>query len=394
VTLDKHATAYQVLLGPLGQAIGKRLGLDHPEASVRCLACHTNPAVAADDVSPALIGERQAGVGCEACHGSARGWIEQHCSAEWQGLNDDAREKKYAKTGMMWLRTPAARARVCAGCHVGDAADPETGRPARDVNHDLIAAGHPRLAFEYTSYLANMPRHWQEKDRRPGSEALAWAVGQVVSSAADQNLLASRAQAGPWPEFAAYDCASCHHDLHDPSWRQARPGSSSPGALRPADWYSALNPLALAAFQNGEPDKPAADALRVELMRPLPDRVKVAEQARGIAKGLSAQAVRLEQTTPTGAQVDALRANLARHGADARDADWDELEQTALALLAVNRAYSEGRQPSEADRRADGAIREIVQRLAYPVRYNSPKQFRAAPGFDAELQHLFRQVAP
>ena len=103
------------------------------------------------------------------------------------------------------LRT---RARVCTDCHVG-------GDRAQ-VNHDLIAAGHPALLFENSSFLDRYRpyQHWSEvEDRRrhPALEAEEWAVGQAVSAEAGMKLLAIRAKVTtppnlhPWPEFAEYD---------------------------------------------------------------------------------------------------------------------------------------------------------------------------------------------
>ena len=75
-------------------------------------------------------------------------------------------------------------------CHVGT--------PDANVDHDMIAAGHPPLRFEFSSYLANLPPHWDvAKDRQknsPGGETLfeplAWVTGQNISSAAAAELLA------------------------------------------------------------------------------------------------------------------------------------------------------------------------------------------------------------
>ena len=60
---------------------------------------------------------------------------------------------------MRALDAPLVQAQVCVGCHVG--APAKDGVPARDLNHDLMAAGHPRLIFELSSYQANMPPHWR-----------------------------------------------------------------------------------------------------------------------------------------------------------------------------------------------------------------------------------------
>ena len=86
--------------------------------------------------------------------------------------------------------TWSAGREVCAGCHVG--APARDGLPARDVNHDLIAAGHPRLNFEFSAYLANMPHHWRDdvdRDAAADFPARAWAVGQVVTARAALDLL-------------------------------------------------------------------------------------------------------------------------------------------------------------------------------------------------------------
>ena len=129
-----------------------------------------------------------------------------------------------------------ARGETCAECHVG--------LGSADVNHDLIAAGHPRLNFEYGSQLAKLPKHWRvddDKARHPDYEAKVWALGQVLAAKASLDLLESRASRSlpddsttPWPEFAEYSCFSCHHELARPSWprpdARRRPGrASSPG---------------------------------------------------------------------------------------------------------------------------------------------------------------------
>jgi len=127
----------------------------------------------------------------------------------------------------------AVRARECAKCHVG-AAD-------RQVNHDLIAAGHPPLKFELAAYQDMLPKHWddrQERCKKPHFELQLWSVGQLASAEAALRVLQQRASASlmqqdknrspqqriqpAWPELAEYDCFSCHKDLIDPSWRQQR----------------------------------------------------------------------------------------------------------------------------------------------------------------------------
>jgi hypothetical protein len=209
----------------------------------RCLACHTNPALASDGPAPAeVVALREQGVSCEACHGNAGQWLQPHTA--WTKAGD--RTGPYRETGLVPLFDLGERALNCAACHVGaPAAD---GLPVRDMNHDMIAAGHPRLDFDFAEYQRRLPRHWQEKDRvgiKPGerprpretNEAQVWYVGRVAHAEAACRLLEDRARrAGaddprsPWPEFAEFNCAACHHNLRVPT--TAHEGS---GPLRESD---------------------------------------------------------------------------------------------------------------------------------------------------------------
>src|SRR5262249_48335933 len=131
--------------------------------------------------------------------------------------------------------------------------------PVRDVNHDLIAAGHPRLNFEFAAFQANMPKHWEPTadEKKPEYEFKSWAVGQAASAKAALDLLAYRAghESQPWPEFTEYGCFACHHDLGASKdkdkgyvdWRQTPEHYKGrrPGALPWGTWYFALLPAAL-----------------------------------------------------------------------------------------------------------------------------------------------------
>ncbi len=103
------------------------------------------------------------------------------------------------------------RVRMCASCHVGD--------QDRDMNHDIIAAGHPTLRYELATFHAWQPKHWRdaEESHKTYYEAQLWLAGQVAATDASLSLLESRAcdshTVSEWPEFAAYNCASCHHNL-------------------------------------------------------------------------------------------------------------------------------------------------------------------------------------
>lgn len=261
VAADPHTAAYSLLTPnpyrpvkvTAGQIMARYAGGKPATEDARCLACHTNPTLAEPGHTgdARIIGLRAEGVGCEACHGNAGGWLRQHTT--WHGKRDAV----YHETGMVRLYDVGERAAACVGCHVG-APEAVVGKgpdgrdiklAVRDMNHDMIAAGHPRLNFDFADYMRRLPVHWQEKDRTekgnvprgPDFLVKAWLVGRVAHAEAACKLLASRAERSggdrrtPWPEFAEFNCAACHHGLL-PDGRKGK------GAEPPADgepWSSA-----------------------------------------------------------------------------------------------------------------------------------------------------------
>ena len=193
---DKHSRAFQVLFDARSKQIALNLAGDkdlvpaHEEP--RCLACHTTPRTASERRDTAWM--NQDGVGCESCHGSAKDWLGPHTTDGWKSREfSSAVKESYRFTD---TKNVVRRLEVCVGCHVGQ--DGQHGLTPRDVNHDLIAAGHPRLNFEFAAYQANQPPHWDIN--KPGAAeaaadfpARAWAVGQLVSGKAALQLLAARA---------------------------------------------------------------------------------------------------------------------------------------------------------------------------------------------------------
>ena len=120
-------------------------------------------------------------------------------------------------------RDLSPRAALCVECHVGPRPSHDADQ-AFDVTHELIAAGHPRLEFEFSDYLTNLPPHWNEsRDRKHNGEAAfqfhAWRVGQLQMAKQLAALLATRravadeTKRSAWPEFANYNCIDCHHTL-------------------------------------------------------------------------------------------------------------------------------------------------------------------------------------
>ncbi len=199
---DKHARAYEVLTNADAKIIAGNLKIAKPEESERCLACHAVP------VGPDHQGDfydLMEGVSCEACHGPAGQWLNPHIRPGFD-------RQKATSLGMYNTKDLVKRAEKCLECHAG--AD------GKDVTHELIGAGHPRLTFEIDSYTYAMPTHWQppkEKKDRAWLSTRVWAIGQAAAFRNQiQRLAASRRTgAGLWPDFTHFDCFACHHAVID-----------------------------------------------------------------------------------------------------------------------------------------------------------------------------------
>ncbi len=235
---DPHARAYTSLLTETSSRIVSRLANkeliptsdEYREVlNARCISCHSN-----ENVSES---QRVLGVDCQVCHGSADAWGSEHYSSEWKSLG----KNRFDGTDRINVESIAGRAKVCASCHVGEL-DRKMGQSSgrdREVDHRLMAAGHPPMYFEFESYLRRYPVHWDTKDEpvslgsKFGIER--WRVGKITTAIAKLKLLAARAerstskstQAADWPELTEYSCTSCHHSLVQPSWRRARESNSN-----------------------------------------------------------------------------------------------------------------------------------------------------------------------
>jgi Cytochrome c554 and c-prime len=398
---DRHANAFRVLFEDRSKNIAKNLGLAKPAfEDVRCLACHTNPLVVgskAEDVlrqtpdSPqafAIRAERYFGVGCESCHGPAGQWLQGHTEHGWARKIET--NSKAEELGFQPMRNLDSRAQVCVGCHVGARADAARGLPARDMNHDLIAAGHPRMDFELGAFLANLPPHWNEKAWKIRRAATAdlddWLIGQLASAQAGLELLAERAdpdQNRPWPELAEYDCFACHHGLQTESWRQKRGyGTRKPGSLPWGQWYYSLPWVLAATPPTANKD---VDALFVKLTKamgnPYPDRDQVRTDAVAAHKLLKEW-----RTTQDGRQYDskALYSMLVALVAQTSARDFELSPQSAEQLYQAAIALSLARRDQDFIRR-NAALSKALRNADG---FDSPKDFRPMEFRDALLECL------
>ncbi len=215
-----HSRAFAALASARAQQIAKTLGLGDARNATACLGCHATP--------PGPRGERfqlSDGVGCEACHGPASGWIDSHAAV-------GATHSGNVKAGMVALDNPKVRANVCLDCHLG------SDRPGQFVSHRMMAAGHPRVNFELDLF-STLQQHWNEDTNAAASAARLWAVGQAEAARRWASLFArpQLANDGAFPQFYFFDCQSCHRRIYDKSERtltfETNSGRSIPFGMPP-----------------------------------------------------------------------------------------------------------------------------------------------------------------
>jgi len=199
---DRHAKAYEVLTTAEAMLIAKNLKIAKPAESGRCLACH---AVAVHADHQGDFYDITEGVSCEGCHGPAEKWLNPHIRPGFDPQNA-------AALGMSNMGDLVKRAEKCLECHAGS--------DGKEVTHELIGAGHPRLMFEIDNYTAVMPPHWRppkEKKNRDWLGTRLWAIGQAAAfrSQITRVIASRRAGIGLWRDFTNFDCFACHHPVID-----------------------------------------------------------------------------------------------------------------------------------------------------------------------------------
>ncbi|HEX7828022.1 MAG TPA: multiheme c-type cytochrome [Thermoanaerobaculia bacterium] len=312
---DRHAGAYNVLFSDRSARIVRNMRLKkRAYEETLCLDCHTSN-IPTTAVSGAV--DVEDGIQCEICHGPASGWRAEHTEEGWTHEQSVAR-------GMIDLRHIEQRAQVCVACH--------TGNGKKEVDHELIASGHPILAFELDNYTESMPPHWTPNRDTHGPRA--WAVGQVVKFTQSLDNTARHARGDEYPEFSDMSCYNCHHELKNSAARQQRgwPDRAGLPAWSPQHWAV----LRLIIGRVSPQAKSELDPI-------------VAQLARGVARmndpnGVAANAERARRiVAPLASKVDAQRWNesdvRALMGAVIDDplvtTDVHSAEQAALALQSL-----------------------------------------------------------
>jgi len=350
---DPHRKAFASLGDERGRRMAAKLGIASAEREPACLACHASSVPAAQRGAK-YDATLEDGVTCEACHGPAGdehgGWLATHANPRSTGgSHADSLER-----GLYPLEDPVRRAELCLSCHLGD------GR--RFVTHRMMAAGHPRLGFELEAFVRLQPAHFEvdadyRSRKNTPSAARTWAVGQAVAARDWLALLADPAHNhdGPWPEFALYDCYSCHQSMQYPP----PPGQGGPvgfGVPRPADENLGLAAVATSVIDPGEGSR-LADEMR-GLRQAIGARRETAEVALQASRTVDAALPLLAGWSPSDAQTRVILERVAKLG-DAAGSTYFRAEQRTLAAQAMVAALASdgglsGGRLAEAQRRLDG----------------------------------------
>jgi hypothetical protein len=324
---DKHAKAYTALEGPIGQRIGRNLGIT-PTTSPMCLNCH------ADNVDASLRGVQfhiEDGVGCEACHGGAKNWLGPHVTGQI------SHAQLVSDYHLVALDQPVARAVACMKCHWGD------NGANQFVTHKIMGAGHPRLAFELETFTQIEPAHFVIDDvyrkRKPVAQAAQiWAVGQAVALSSMMDTMRTRLRStgtGVFPELVFFDCDSCHHPTTTLRWAKRASSGLGPGVPH----FNDANALMLEAVaEKLAPEQgQALDRQVLQLHAALSGGQE--ERAIALAGDLKATA---DSLTTTFAQHqftrDDLRVMVAALVARAQDGDavdYAGAEQMTMAVASI-----------------------------------------------------------
>lgn len=218
---DAHAQAYQTLLSEESQKIADKLGLKNAHEAGVCLDCH------ADNVKKEHRGDKfqiSDGIGCESCHGGAEHYISSHTDTNVE------REENILK-GLFPVDRPQIRAQVCLSCHLGN--------KDKFASHDIMGAGHPRLAFELDTFGILQPLHYVvDEDYKAnkwfGNSYMTWLYGQFEASRETLKLIEDKLvnNTSLFPEIALFDCHSCHHSMADLAWTKAKGQGFKPGTVR------------------------------------------------------------------------------------------------------------------------------------------------------------------
>ncbi|HEU4531083.1 MAG TPA: multiheme c-type cytochrome [Steroidobacteraceae bacterium] len=354
---DPHARAYRLLLEPRSQTMAKRLGLGPAQEARVCLDCHAESAPAR---GPRF--QVSDGIGCESCHGPAGRWLATH---------DDSPRVSHADNlanGLYPIEDPEARAQVCVACHVGD----ET----RFASHRLMAAGHPRLSFELDTFTElwrtsggreHFRRDADYEQRKPSPRASdVWIAGLMRATEAQLRFLRGAHYYNALPEFALYNCYSCHRSMRFAySAGRGLASSLEPGALRLDDSRLVMLSAVFAAVDPKWNEELRARTATLHRAAGS-SRAETATASLELSRLLERAGARLEQQPLS---VEQKRAVLRALVAGARQGDYPDYVAAEQAAMAVVLLLAE----SGRDRSLKPEIDALFAALAQDDRYDAAR---------------------
>lgn len=388
---DPHARSWQTISSPQSVEMMRKANIMQGNAIIdqagfdNCLACH-NTTKRFDE--PRSHVQRSEGVGCGGCHGPEQLWARSHYQRGFDPLAS-------AGSGFVPNGDLLARARMCASCHVGD--------QDRDMNHDLIAAGHPPLRFELATYHAWQPKHWRDAEAadRTFYEAQLWLAGQIAAADAALSLLQTRTgrrhTTSPWPEFSAYDCSSCHHALALDNARSAPQADAAIAVAPLSQWNIAGLQWVIEDFV----DRGVATEEDLRLLGTL-GRVREEMESAAIPDPQRTHAAAVEARRAIDAWVRGPGSSMQRRfrsdslgriaarasGKSASFNTWESAAQLYLALVAARESWPGG---------WSGPLQPISEQLRrglrYPEMVNTPAFALSGPPGPTATRAQARQLS-
>jgi hypothetical protein len=375
VVQDRHSRAYAVLTQPLAKRMAAILKIGEPERAQKCLVCHALAPPPAEKGREFDVAE---GVSCESCHGPSSLWLGPHVQAT-------ARHADIVRLGLVDNKNLMVRAEKCLTCHLGS--------EGMQVDHEMLAAGHPDLTFELDSFSSIEPPHWVEKgpdQKEPIADPLfgvrIWSVGQSVQLRESMLRLARYASGPVWPEYTEMDCFTCHHSLTKPqdSWRQAagyegrRPGNPPYNVARYVVFRHFARTVDPEAAARLEKNMAEVYTLASELQ---PDRTKLAAEARSTAETAKELTAKVETADYDRARTASLMREIS---ADADTISLDGERSAEQAFMALDSLYIASTRDAQPNPAVRSAIDGMYKLLENPSAYNAPvfaaqmKKVRAA----------------
>ena len=181
----------------------------------------------------------------------------------------------------------------------------------RFATHQMMAAGHPRLAFELDTYTelwrtSGGHEHFRRDAdyfarKGPFEPVQTWLAGLTAATRAKRDLVEQRIAVanGGFPDFALYNCYSCHRSMRVAAWEKPDDGDDAPpGTLRLHDGHARA---LLAVLEATAPSLAAAAAA-------------TRSTALQSANGNPAHDPRRERVAATGARAHRAEEHRAAHG--------------------------------------------------------------------------------